>query len=207
MKIHRSQMTSFRVFYVRAVTCAVVWFRQQGDEPWRKGLASTGPSRCMRLLMPLSLALELFRKASIPDFLTQSLFITKLASLGDTHRRTDVRWLRDHPLNQEFFKFVDDEVIWTVFELSHDYQKFMRRIQLNAFGKNDDSSDEWYKAGSQFVRELCDVLQLEKKRQMTASDFKPELAPWEVKDVMSMPFVLWVRTIKKCKRNRQQRKI
>ena len=176
----------------------VVWFRKQGnDTQFTMGLMSGGKSRCMRLLLPLGLVLQLLHKASIPDFMHRGLLITQLEHLSENERMSRVLWLKKRTHERPFCEFVDTQVVWSTFELSCDFRKSMHRIQLSAFGRGGRPHQEWYEAGKRFLDALCDLLLLEKKRQMQSPEFPRVPLPWSVKDVMTMPVVLWVRTLKR----------
>ena len=198
-------MVSFSLCFALSLT-VVVCLRHQGDKLWKQGVMSSGQSTTMRLLIPLSLGIDLFMKADMYTFLSQTLLTTKLGDFSVTQKETKVCWLNDkhdHPY-KAFSSFLDASVVWTTFELSYHFKDSMQRIQLSAIARNHRTADDYVKAGELFLSELCDLVVKEKKRQMTAFDFDPQLTPWKVEGVMTMPFVIWVRTNPKHKRARCQ---
>ena len=155
---------------------------------------SGGPSRCLRLVMPLRLGLELFDKASTDKFLHSGVLSTPLEQLSKKDRISRVLWLRENSKEGPLCDFLDTHAVWSTFELSCDFTQSMHRIQLNSLGRRGRSREEWIEAGRRFLEQVRNVLQQEKIRQMQADELPSARLPWRVQDDMSMPVVFWIRT-------------
>ena len=155
---------------------------------------SGGPSRCLRLVMPLRLGLELFDKASTDKFLHSGVLSTPLEQLSKNDRISRVLWLRENSKEGPLCDFLDTHAVWSTFELSCDFTQSMHRIQLNFLGRRGRPHEEWHEAGKRFPDQVRNILRLEKKRKMQADELPSGRLPWRVKDDMTMLVVLWIRT-------------
>ena len=80
-----------------------------------------------------------------------------------------------------------------VVELPLNYHQVMVRYQFRTPPKGDRSREEWRDRCRAYVKLWIELLVAEKRRQMHASEeLWPPHRPWQVKDVFTMPIVIWL---------------
>ena len=163
-------------------------------ESWTKGMMSKKPTRSLRCLMPLGLALEIIRRADRSGtFMVDALIKVDIEKLPHHFQTTSVYWVKDQQLiPSSLAGLFGSRIITKTIECSLDFNKQMRRIQLSPIGRNEQRSDRYI---IRYMDALCAALLCEKRRQMQIEDAWPPL-PWVVKDVWTMPIVLWAYTSK-----------
>ena len=172
---------------------------------WEKGTNSSSGSKALRIVMPLAMFCDIVEKADLSIFTSQAGGVEcRPDQLRFPHH--EVRFLnwkfdqkfeitqvqRDVPADQR-------KIHCKTIELPLNYHERMQRYQFRVPPKRDLDDEKWREKCNRYLQKWIDLIITEKKRQMHMPD--KMWPPWpprsEVKDVMTMPMVIWLSKPKK----------
>ena len=179
-------------------------------DAWEKGINSASGSRSLRIVMPLAMFVDIVENADLSIFSSEAggvecwprqlqfpnhdVFFLN----GKNWDRFDITQVqRDLPAHKR-------KIHCKTIELPLNYHERMLRYQFRVPPKHDShgrilDDEKWREKCNRYLKKWIELIIAEKKRQMHA----PEKCwpPWpprsEVKDVMTMPMVIWLSKTKK----------
>ena len=179
-------------------------------DAWEKGTTTSSGSKALRIVMPLAMFCDIVEIADLSIFTSQAGGVEcRPDQLRFPHH--EVRFLnwkfdqkfeitqvqRDVPADQR-------KIHCKTIELPLNYHERMQRYQFRVPPKHDNNrrqldEDKWLKKCKRYLKKWVELIIAEKKGQMHAPE--KMWPPWpprsEVKDVMTMPMVIWLSKPKK----------
>ena len=172
---------------------------------WEKGTNSSSGSKALRIVMPLAMFCDIVEKADLSIFTSQA---------GGVECRPDQLRFPHHEVKFLNWKFNQKFEITQVqrdvpadqrkihcktIELPLNYHERMQRYQFRVPPKRDLDDEKWREKCNRYLQKWIDLIITEKKRQMHMPiECWPPWPPREVvKDVMTMPMVIWLSKPKK----------
>ena len=158
---------------------------------WTKGCNTASGARALRILMPLCTAIDILENADVATFTLKHGIHTPIDHLRLPD--TPVWWIKAGTLQKMSIRDVNDKVVrCKVVELPLNYHQFMVRYQLHNPPKGGRTNEKWFDRCSSYLKMWMELLIAEKRRQMHVSAEMWPRVPWPIKEVYSMPIVLWL---------------
>ena len=178
-------------------------------DAWEKGINSSSGSRSLRIVMPLAMFVDIVEKADL------SIFTSEAGGVGCRPHQLQFPNHEVRFLNGKWDKFEITQVQRDLpahkrkihcktIELPLNYHERMVRYQFRVPPKHDNNrrqleEEKWLEKCKRYLQKWVELIIAEKKRQMHAPE--KMWPPWpprsEVKDVMTMPMVIWLSKPKK----------
>ena len=99
---------------------------------------------------------------------------------------------------RELRTFDDQHVRFKTLELALNFDMKMERLQLLPLPSKGMTPEKFQVQCFTYLQLWADLILAEKRRQQKIEvDEWPAHVPWEVKDVYSMPMVIWIKKTKK----------
>ena len=178
-------------------------------DAWAKGINSASGSRSLRIVMPLAMFVDIVENADLSIFSSEAggvecwprqlqfpnHDVIFLNTKWDRFQITQVQ--RDLPAHSR-------KIHCKTIELPLNYHERMVRYQFRVPPKHDShgrilDDEKWRGKCKRYLKKWIELIIAEKKRQMHAPE--KMWPPWpprsEVKDVMTMPMVIWLSKPKK----------
>ena len=172
---------------------------------WEKGTNSSSGSKALRIVMPLAMFCDIVEKADL------SIFTSKA---GGVECRPDQLRFPHHEVRFLNWKFDQKFEITQVqrdvpadqrkihcktIELPLNYHERMQRYQFRVPPKGDLDDEKWREKCNRYLQKWIDLIITEKKRQMQMpiKCWPPWPPRSAVKNVMTMPMVVWLSKPKK----------
>ena len=166
---------------------------------WSKGVSTAGGSlRSLRILMPLSLAVNILENAD-PRKCVQ-MAGAMVCPLEVLKVWPKVYFLRTKmsPRPIELWDVNATGAHCKVLELPLNYEEHMVRYQFRTPPKMGSTDEEWMARADEYIKQWIELLIADKRRHMNITDraLWPQRLPWPVHSVYGMPIVLWMSKAK-----------
>ena len=166
---------------------------QPGHRLWSTGVNSAGVSlRSLRILMPLSLAVNILENADPRKFVeTAGAMVCPIEVLKAPPK---VYFLKMPMIAIDLSEVNAKAAHCKVLELPLNYEEHMVRYQFRTLPKQGRTYEEWMAKTEEYIKQWIELLVAEKRRQMNITECAlwPQRLPWPVHNVYDMPIVLWM---------------